>query len=316
MSAFTTSNKPRSRLPRLRKMPSGIESNQNGFHSNTSTNGPSSVQSVSTSTVLTRNRAIQTSKIPRLRATTLLRAFDQNKTLRILATDCLVENSSPQGPATTNSTGNSPFNVDVPAMTSEENSSTVESIAIENTSDSALHPVTPMDEHNMVIANDVNLFAEALFKSFDEFEENQRKRFQEFSPVCSATPRDVCIFDEPLSSSLELELRQLKDQVILLEMEKADLLKQLELANQHCSVLQHQIVSFECKQIQPSKCQDPILACAVALEDTQPNVVNDQVVALQRISKQFRRLIDELNDHTEEIDVNNAAVKPSKDYAS
>ncbi|KAH9122512.1 hypothetical protein LEN26_007018 [Aphanomyces euteiches] len=167
--------------------------------------------------------------------------------------------------------GDSPFNVDVPAMTSEENSSTIESIAIENTPGSALNPVTPMDEHNMVIANDVNLFAE-------------RKRFQEFPPVCSATPLDVCIFDETTSSSLELELRQLKDQEMLLEMEKADLLKQLELANQHCSVLKYQIVSFECKQIQPSKCQDPILACVVALEDTQAKVVDDQVVALQRIS--------------------------------
>ncbi|CAK4218659.1 unnamed protein product [Aphanomyces euteiches] len=171
--------------------------------------------------------------------------------------------------------GDSPFNADVPAMTSEENSSTIESIAIENTPDSALTPVTPMGEHNMVNANDVNLFAE-------------RKRFQEFPPVCSATPLGVCIFDETTSSSLQLELRQLKDQEMLLEMEKADLLKQLELANQHCSVLKYQIVSFECKQIQPSKCQDPILACVVALEDTQAKVVDDEVVALQQISKQFR----------------------------
>ncbi|KAF0724950.1 hypothetical protein Ae201684P_008339 [Aphanomyces euteiches] len=154
-----------------------------------------------------------------------------------------------------------------------------------------LHPANSMDV-NLAIAKDIELFNDDLFKAFDEFEQNQRKRYEEVFPEFNIQPSDV-LCDSPLYTHDE-ELRRLKAQVASLEMDKATLTQQLEFANSCIADLQHRVLSFESKDTLSSKCMDDPVDVEYARVMAIEQEIDAQLLSFQTVRQQSRNSMDEV----------------------
>ncbi|KAG9417178.1 hypothetical protein AC1031_001568 [Aphanomyces cochlioides] len=259
------SSKKRSKIPRLQTQ--CTEPRHSVLKSDKSADNPTSHSRKSASKACSTTSAIYKTKsrIPRLRTTTLASASRQIHPTNVIMIYILndntnamiefnptakltVEHTSIDGLLQTSTVDMAITNAPAEASTDVSTSMIYLPVATDSMN-GQLHPANSMGV-NLAIAKDI----EYLFKAFDEFEQAQRKRYEEMFPEFRFQPSDI-LRDSP-SDTHDNEILRLKAQVASLEMDKAALTQQLELANSCIADLQHRVLVFESKNIQPSNCLD------------------------------------------------------------